>query len=158
MTTFGIFHTAVSLVALVAGAVALLRHKEISLRNRIGQLYGITTFITAATGLFIFHHGGFGKPHALALLTLLAIGIALFAKSVAVKTVAWSATFFFSWIPAITETTTRLPVDAPIFASPDAPQLLVINGVLFALFLAGAAAQVARLRKTEESKLLLARW
>lgn len=160
MTPFGIVHTAVSLVALLSGAVALARYKEISLGHRIGRLYALTTFVTAATGLFIFHRGGFGKPHVLALLTLAAIGIGLFARSLAAKTVAWSATFFFSWIPAVTETTTRLPERAPIFSSPDASGLLAINGVLLALFVVGATLQVLRIRARRASgrELVLARW
>jgi hypothetical protein len=77
-----------------------------------------------------------------------------------VTTVAWSATYFFSWIPGITETTTRLPVSAPLFDSPESPALLAINGGLFALFLVGVAFQLVRIksRKAASSELVLARW
>jgi hypothetical protein len=60
--------------------------------------------------------------------------------------VSYSATFLFHWIPAITETTTRLPLDAPLLPNADAPQLQVVAGILFVLFLIGATLQVRRLR------------
>jgi hypothetical protein len=63
-----------------------------------------------------------------------------------VETVSYSATFLFNWIPAITETSTRLPLGAPLLASPDAPELPAAAGVLFILFLIGATLQVLRLR------------
>lgn len=154
MTPFGIFHTVLSVIALVAGIVALVRDKKIAITNRLGQLYVGTTALTAATGLFIFHHGGFGKPHVLAILTLLVLGLAGVARATSlfgrtskyVETIAYSATFFFSTIPAITETSTRLPVGAPLVSGPDAPVLQAATGILFLAFLLGAAIQVLRLR------------
>jgi hypothetical protein len=62
--------------------------------------------------------------------------------------VSYSATFFFHMIPGFTETTTRLPVGAPLFNSPEAPGLQWVGGVLFLLFVAGAALQVWRMRST----------
>lgn len=58
LTTLGVFHTAISLVAVVCGFWALARDKEILLSNRLGQTYLVTTFISAVTGLGIFQHGG----------------------------------------------------------------------------------------------------
>jgi len=49
-------------------------------------------------------------------------------------------------IPAVTETTTRLPLGAPLLPNADAPELKTAAGVLFALFVVGAAWQVWRLR------------
>jgi uncharacterized membrane protein len=75
LTTLGIFHTAVSLIALACGVAALVRSREISPRDRLGQIYLLGTLISAATGLGIFQHGGFGPPHVLALMTLAALAI-----------------------------------------------------------------------------------
>jgi uncharacterized membrane protein len=154
MTPFGILHTAISMVAVISGAIALARHKLISTKNRVGQLYVVTTAVTAITALGIFHHGGFGKPHALAILTLLALGVAGVAGATQrfgsasryVETVAYSTTFFFHMIPLVTETSTRLPVGAPLVASPDAPELQVVTAFLLTAFLVGATLQVLRLR------------
>src|ERR1700690_3440399 len=53
LTPLGIVHTAISLVAIVYGVIALLRYKEISPQNRAGQIYLIATLLTAVTALGI---------------------------------------------------------------------------------------------------------
>src|SRR2546421_10582067 len=73
LTTLGTWHTAISLVAVAAGFFALVRDKEISWRNAVGKLYVVTTAITCLTGFGIFQHGGFGKPHALGITTLVTL-------------------------------------------------------------------------------------
>jgi len=60
--------------------------------------------------------------------------------------VGYSATFLFHMIPAVTETTTRLPLGAPLLASAEAPALQVATAVMGLLFLIGAYFQVRRLR------------
>lgn len=154
LSTLGIIHTAISLVALAAGIRAFIRYKEISPASGAGMLYIVMTVLTCLTGFFIFAHGGFGKPHALGVLTLLVLGVAGMARfskvfgraGPAVETVSYSLTFFFHFIPGVTETTTRLPVGAPLVAGHDAPELVVITGLLFVVFLVGATIQVRRLR------------
>ncbi|MEO8038566.1 MAG: hypothetical protein ABI794_07330 [Betaproteobacteria bacterium] len=64
----------------------------------------IRTVLTCLTGFFIFQHGGFGKPHAGGILTLVAPGIAALAeytgffgrRSRYVTAVSYSATVFFT--------------------------------------------------------------
>jgi len=95
------------------------------------------------TGFGIFQHGGFGKPHALGIITLVTLVVAGLAGhagcsgrfSRQVEIVSYSATFLFHWIPAVTETTTRLPVGAPLFPDAEAPGLQLVSAVLFVLFL-----------------------
>ena len=154
LTPLGVIHTAVSLVAVAAGVIAFLRDGRITPANTTGKVYVIATIVTCVTALFIFQHGGFGKPHALAIITLVVLGIAavagrssLFGRASAyVETISYTATFLFHMIPAITETSTRLPLGAPLLPSADAPELKTATGVLLALFLLGVAWQVHRLR------------
>ena len=154
LTTLGTVHTAISLIAVAAGVTALVRNQRISLDDRIGRTYWIATVLTSLTSLGIFQHGGFGKPHALAIITLVVLGVAAVARSsnlfgrasIYVETVAYSLTFFFHLIPGITETSTRLPLGAPLVSSPDDPALQMASAVLFLLFLVGATLQVLRLR------------
>lgn len=154
LSPFGIFHTVISLVALGAGIRAFVRDKAISPATGAGLVYIGMTILSCLTGFFIFEHGGFGKPHALGILTLLTLAVAavagftgLFGRAgPAVATVAYSLTFFFHLIPAMTETGTRLPAGAPLFASPEAPALLALTGLFFVVFLIGAWLQVRRLR------------
>jgi hypothetical protein len=154
LSPFGLFHTVVGLVAVVSGLVALLCHGAILPGSRAGRIYLVTTLVTVLTGFGLFRHGGFGKPHALGVVTLVVLIAAAgagwrgwFGRAAPyVETIGYSATFFFHWIPGVTETFTRVPVGAPLFADDSAPGLRLVVGVLFALFLAGAALQARRLR------------
>ena len=154
LTPLGVIHTAISLVALLAGAIALVRDRQISARNRIGRIYILMTVLTCLTGFGIFQHGGFGKPHALGVITLLVLGAAYLAAGARVfgraapyvETVSYSLTVFFHMIPGVTETFTRLPAGAPLFTGPEDPALQKVIGTLFVLFLIGAFLQVRRLR------------
>ncbi len=153
LTQLGVFHTAVSLIAVGAGVIALLRDRKITSKNTLGKVYVIATVITCLTGFGIFQHGGFGKAHVLGIITLVVLGVAWLAEytstfgraSPYVATVSYSATFLFHMIPAITETTTRLPPGAPLLPNADAPALQAATGVLFVLFLIGATLQVRAL-------------
>ena len=72
----------------------------------------------------ILHHGGFGAPHVLNIITLAGLGVAALAghstlfgrASRYVETISYSATFFFHFIPGSTETWTRFPRGAPLVA------------------------------------------
>jgi uncharacterized membrane protein len=164
LTLLGFVHTAISLVAVAAGAIALIRDGAISPRNALGKTYVITTVLTCLTGFGIFQHGGFGKPHILGIITLVVIGIAALAgytsllgrASKYVETVGYSLTFFFHMIPGVTETSTRLPLGMPLLPNAEAPQLQVASGALFLLFLIGAALQVRRLRAAGGSQPAIA--
>jgi uncharacterized membrane protein len=138
LTPLGIVHTAISLVAVASGIAALARDRRISPDTRLGQVYLWATVLTCVTGFGIFQHGGFGKPHALGILTLVLLGAAFLAPRVlffgrhalSIATAIWSFTFFLHLVPGVTETSTRLPVDAPFFPNADDPTLAkVITGV-----------------------------
>ncbi|HWK05861.1 MAG TPA: hypothetical protein VNS58_19605 [Puia sp.] len=156
LTTLGVIHTAISLVAVASGAIALIiRDHEISWNTGVGKTYALATILTCVTGFGIFHHGGFGKAHVLGIITLVVLIIAflsgnktrLFGRySPYVETVSYSLTFFFHLIPGITETTTRLPVAAPLASGPNDPHIQAAIGVCFLLFLAGVTVQVLKIR------------
>ncbi len=156
LSIFGTFHTALALVAVVAGLVALFRHGEISSGTRPGLNYILFTLAASVTGLFIFRHGGFGAPHVLAILTLLVLAIAWsaekratgtgYARYVAVP--GYTLTLFFHLIPGLTETGTRIPVGNPAFSGPEDPTLKALVGLGFLVYLAGAFVQVARIRRS----------
>ncbi len=161
LSLFGSFHTLISLVALAAGVIALVRYKGISWSNSTGKVYVVGTIATCVTGFGIFHHGGFGPPHALGVATLLALGgVALAARGRLfgraaryVEIVGYTATLFFHMIPAVAETTTRLPVGAPLASSQDAPLVKGLTAGFFLLFAVIAVWQVRaeRSRRREGS-------
>ena len=156
LTPLGIVHTIISLVAVAAGAIALVRDRKITWHNPLGKIYVIATEIVCLTGFGIFQHGGFGKPHELGIITLVVLAIAfvaggktkVFGKfSPYIETVGYSMTFFFHIVPGITETATRLPLDAPLAASPEDPNIQMAIGIAFLLFLIGAYFQVKAIRR-----------
>jgi uncharacterized membrane protein len=165
LTPLGAIHTAISLVALVAGVIALVRDKEIVAQSTLGKTYIWATVLTCLTGFGIFQHGGFGKPHALGVITLLVLALAVFAARTTlfgrasryVETISYTMTFFFHLVPGFTETFTRLPAGAPLFANPDDPALQRTIGVVFVLVLIGIGLQVRRLRAAPAAGPSLAR-
>lgn len=154
LTQLGVVHTLISLVAVAAGIAAFVRHGSISLRTGAGKAYALMTVLTCLTGFPIFQHGGFGPPHAVGVLTLVVLAFAvglekrafLGAASPVIETVSYTATFFFHMIPAVNETTTRLPPSAPLASGPEDPLVLGLVGLAFVGFVIGATVQVARLR------------
>ena len=154
LTTLGAVHTAISLVAVAAGLIALIRDRRISPQNMVGKIYLWATILTAATGFGIFQHGGFGKPHLLGVATLavlLAIAVTRRIPSLGgaaryVEAIGFSATFLFHLMAGTTESLTRLPLGRPLVASREDPVLLLAIGLLGAAFLVGAALQAWWLR------------
>src|SRR3989449_9824894 len=130
LTPLGTFHTAVGLIAVVAGFVALARDREISTRSAAGSLFFWGTVITCLTGFGIFQHGGFGKPHVLGIITLIVLGAAVAAQRASafgrvsryVATLGYSLGLFLHFIPATVETLTQLPAGVPLPANPHDPQ------------------------------------
>ena len=159
LTPLGLFHTVVSLVAVVAAFAALFKDKEISSRTPIGQLYLLSLLITTLTGFPIFRHGSIGPPHIVGAVTLVALASAAVAeKSRAfgrggpyVRTISYSATVLLLMIPAVTETLTRVPPAAPLVAGPEAPIFKPLYLILIVLFVIGVTRQVQRLRLRTES-------
>ena len=155
LTTLGTLHTAISLVAIVAGAWALARDKEIVPRNRLGQLYLAMTVITAATGLMIFEHGGFRVGHAFSILTLVVVAIGTVAAltpffgraSRYVQAAFYSSTMLIHLITGSAETLTRLPPGAPLVTAANASIFKEIIGALVLLFLVGIAFQFRLIQK-----------
>ena len=150
ITPLGWFHTVMGAVALVSGGFALARFKEITLQTRSGQIYLVTTLITAATALAIYQHGGFGPAHGLAVMTLLALAVGtlaattkLFGKaSRYLRAFSFTATLLFHGIPAVTDGLMRLPVGDPFLTSIEDPILKMCYLGLLLLFLVGVSLQL----------------
>jgi hypothetical protein len=157
LTPLGVFHTAVSLVALYTGIWAILRYKQFSVYERLTQVYLITTFVTAASGLGIFQHGGFGPPHVLAILTILAIVAGVVTEKTLLLGPVWSryfqalcysTTLFFHAIPGFNETLSRVPPGKPITSGPDDPKFQVIAAGIFVVYAVLMVVQLVWLKRT----------
>ncbi|MCZ6855903.1 MAG: hypothetical protein O7G86_18465 [Gammaproteobacteria bacterium] len=146
----GWFHIVVGIVALYSGVFALARYREITLQSRSGQIYLVTTLITAGSALAIFQHGEFGPGHALAVMTLLALAAGtvaaktkLFGKlSRYVQAFSYSATLLFHCVPAVTDGLLRLPPGNPVLTSIEDPLLRMCYLLLLIIFLVGVSLQL----------------
>jgi uncharacterized membrane protein len=151
----GWFHTAMGVIALLSGGLTLAKFKEISLQNGSGQIYLVTTLITAGTALAIFQHGEFGPGHALAVMTLLALAVGTLAATMKpfgklsryVQAVSYSATLLFHCIPAVTDGLLRLPVGDPVLTSIEDPVLKMCYLGLVVIFLLGVSLQLRWLHR-----------
>lgn len=150
MIPLGWFHTLIGVTALASGSFTLAKHREIALQNRSGQLYLVTTLITAGTALAIFQRGEFGPGHALAAMTLLALAVGTVAATTQlfgrisryVQAISYSATLLFHCIPAVTDGLLRLPVGDPVLTSIEDPILKMCYLALLVLFLLGVGLQL----------------
>ena len=151
----GWFHTAMGIIALLSGGFTLAKFKEISLQNRSGQIYLVTTLITAGTALAIFQRGEFGPGHALAVMTLAALAVGALAETLKpfgklsryVQALSYSATLLFHCIPAVTDGLMRLPVGDPVLTSIEDPVLKMCYLGLVAIFLVGVSLQLRWLHR-----------
>jgi len=154
LTTLGAIHTAISIVGLVAGFVALWRHREISTRSTAGMVFFVGTALSALTGLGIYQRGGFGVPHVLSIFTLLLLAVAYAAERKGwfgrladyVARIGLLLGLFLHFIPGTVESLTRLPLSAPYLSHAEDPRAFPIIGTFFAIFLVGAVWQALRLR------------
>ena len=159
MIPLGWFHTAMGIIALVSGAMTLIKHKEITLQTLSGKIYLATTLITAGTALGIFQRGEFGPGHALGVMTLLALAVGtvaattnLFGKfSRYMRALSYSATLLFHCIPAVTDGLLRLPVGDPVLSSINDPVLKMCYLALLILFLIGITLQFRWISRSEKA-------
>lgn len=150
ISTLGWFHTALGVIALVSGGIALIKFKEITLQNRSGQIYLSATLVTAATALAIYQFGTFGPGHILAVMTLAALATGALAATTNmfgswsryIQALGFSATLLFHSIPAVTDGLLRLPVSNPVLSSFEDPLLKICYAILLMLFLAGISFQL----------------
>ena len=159
LSNLGIFHTAISVIALLVAFYALFRNGKIDPATGPGKLYILLTVITCVTGFPIMKTGHLAPAHYVAIIVLILLPIAVYARSLRIfgkladyiQIIFMSLTLFLSLIPAIVETSTRLPISHPIADGPNAP--LIQNGLLalFVLYILGTVYQVIKLNAKRKS-------
>ena len=130
--------------------MTLYANKEISFGNRSGQIYLLTTLLTAATALAIYQRGVFGPGHVLAVATLGALAVGTVAETLKpfgnwsrhIQALSYSATLLFHCIPAVTDGLLRLPIGNPVLDSFDDPVLKMCYLALLVIFLVGVTLQL----------------
>jgi uncharacterized membrane protein len=152
LSPLGIFHTVISILALIVAFIALFRDGRIDPRKAIGKWYIALTVVTCLTSFGIMKTGHFTPAHGLSVLVLVLLLLGIYARRLFgdrqwIEVLLMTLTLMLSFIPAITETLTRLPLDNPIAAAPDASIIKMSNLGLLLVFGLGIFYQLRKLRK-----------
>jgi hypothetical protein len=157
LSILGIIHTAISVIAIIFAIVALFRDGKINPANGTGKLYVLLTVLTCLTALPIMKTGHLTAAHYVAITVLILLPIGVYSRRIFGKAshylqiIVMSTTLFFSFIPAIVETLTRLPISQPLADGPNAPIIQTGLMVLVILYVAGVIYQLIKLRIKRKS-------
>lgn len=158
MSTFGLVHTAISVLPIPLGAYAFFRDGKIDPRNRVGKAYLATMLVGTVTGFAFAFTKGFNPPaQILSMATLVVLLAGMFAEKLQwlgharayVETASLSISYFLLMFFTTTETLTRLPVGHPFAANAESPELLPVRLVLLAGLVVGLGYQVHKLRTAD---------
>ncbi len=155
LSPLGIIHTIISILAVIAAFIALAREGKIGPRSGPGKWYIVLTILSCLTSFGIMRTGHFTPAHMLSVLVLLILPVGIYARSIwktgapgaKIETIAMTLTLFLSFIPAVTETLTRLPISGPIAGNQDAAVIKMTLLVVAVIFGLGVVYQLRKLRK-----------
>jgi uncharacterized membrane protein len=142
LTSLGIFHTLIGIVALIIALISLFKEGEINPKNSLGRTYIMLTLVTSVTSFGIMKTGHLSPSHFLTVLILIILPIAIYAPSIKVfgkkaqyvQTLGMTATLHLSFIPTIVETLTRVPVGHPLAVNQESPIIMASVGMLTLVF------------------------
>jgi uncharacterized membrane protein len=147
LSPLGIFHTAISILSIVSGAIALLRYGRITLATQSGKVYLATMLITCLTSFGIFSKGVWTPGHTLTIVSCLVLAVGVFGdvrKRATMRDAAMSFSYFLLWFFTVTEAFTRLPPGQPVAADQNAPVINAARLLLLMLTIAGIVLQTRR--------------
>jgi hypothetical protein len=161
LSTVGYVHTLFGLVGVLLAFYMLIRDRRIDPKSSAGIAYFVAVTISCILVFALPRKAPGLSPvpgYVLTLLTLSSLFLGFFIRfskiraSRYIEALGLSGSLFFSLVPAINETLTRLPAGAPLASSPQDPLVLRSLGVMAILVLGLCIAQVLNIRKsTEES-------
>ena len=160
LSLLGIIHTAISVIALIVALFALYKSGKIDPVTGPGKLYILLTAVACLTSLPIMKTGHFTGAHGLAVIILIILPVGIYAKSIKflgkgtdyVQVLTMSTTLFFSFIPAIVETTTRLPISHPLADGPNSPVVQMALLTLVIIYGAGVGYQLVKIHSRKKIK------
>lgn len=155
ISTLGAIHTGLSIIPVVAGLVAFVRHGRIDPSNAVGKAYVAGMLVSILTSFGLSSTGHFNAGHALGIVALVAMLAAVLAPrihflgraAVYLQTLAMSFSFFLLLVPGTNETLSRLPLDHPLGSGIDSPVVQSALKGLALLFLLGIAYQMFALSR-----------
>jgi len=162
LSTVGYVHTFFGLIAVALAFYMLLRNQRIDPTRPAGKAYFFAVTVSCILVFALPRQAPDFNPvpgYLLTILTLTSLFLGFFIRfwqnraSRYIEALGLSGSFFFSMVPAINETLTRLPVGAPLATSPQDPIVLRSLGLLAVLVLTLCVAQVVNIRKQRGPEL-----
>jgi hypothetical protein len=98
--SFTILHVIISLIAIVSGIVVAAGMRRAQRLPRWTALFLATTIATSVSGFF-FHSKGFGAPHAVGVISLVILAVALLALYAYHLAGAWRGVYVASALAAL---------------------------------------------------------
>lgn len=152
LTSLGLFHTVIGIIALVLAITSLIRTLRISQHDRLGKLYIVSTMVACITSFGVQKTGHLSPSHFLTVLILLILPAGIIfqqrrfigKKLEYVGIAAMTFTVFLSFIPTVVETLTRVPVVHPIAENEQSP---VVRGLILLLAIIFTCVTFLQLRK-----------
>ena len=152
MSTFGMIHTAISILPIGLGLAAFVRDGKVDLRNWLGKSYLLTMLAGSVTSLGFLFTKGFNPAQVLTFVTLGFLWMATLTlrgnwrPSGYIQTISFSTSYLLLMVFTTTETLTRIPVGQPFASGPDDPALIPVRLGLLAAFAVGLGYQILQLR------------
>jgi len=142
LTAYTILHVAISLVAIAAGFVVV---KGLLTANRLDgwtRLFLITTILTSVTG-FGFPVDHFMPSHALGILSLLALGVAVYARYPCQMAGGWRATYvisaiislYFNVFVLVVQSFLKIPPLHALAPEGTEPPFAIAQGIVLVVFI-----------------------
>jgi len=160
LSTLGIFHTIIGVIAIGAALTSLVKSGKINLAALSGKIYFYGTLITSLTALGLSKHGGFNPGHVFSLFIIILILIAAFLfykrkgnnRARYFENFLLSFSLLLSFVPTVNETLTRVPVGNPLAKDVTDPVIARTLLVFFILFIAGSVFQFIVQRKINKGQ------
>lgn len=153
LATFTLTHVAISLVGIGSGFVVLYGLLTAKRLDNWTALFLVTTVLTSVTG-FLFPATHFTPGHAVGILSLLTLSVAIFARYGRHLAGAWRTTYvisalialYFNVFVLVAQSFQKVPALATLAPTQSEPPFLVAQLVVLALFIAAGIVATIRFR------------
>jgi len=137
--TFTLLHVVISLIGIFAGLIVLFGMFSAKRLNSWTALFLVTTVLTSVTGFF-FHSTSFGPPHALGILSLVVLAVAIPALYVYRLAGSWRWIYVAGAVVAlyfnvrVVQAFQKLSFLQPLAPTQSEPPFLIAQAVVLAIF------------------------
>ena len=142
LTVFTLFHVALSVAGLIAGSVAILGLLRSTMLPRWTAAFLSTTVATSVTG-FLFPSEHFMPAHAIGIISLIGLGVAIFALYFRRLRGGWRTTYvvsavislYLNMFVAVVQAFQKIPILEAAAPTQSEPPFVIAQAALMALFI-----------------------